>query len=849
MEYHPRKQFIDAPSLFAASRDAGQDGFTPKVDATSNKRVTIDTGIMRVVFTEQGKPFCSDNLNVFFELDGEQKFWDPKAKTLQNLGGTIPSLDGQRGPTRLGDGLLSRDGWYMIDDSDTHLMVDGWVQRRPEDAGQDWYLFIYGRDFQAALDALSRVSGDIPLPRKYTLGSWYSRWHAYTSEEYRAVVDEYDRHNYPLDIMVWDMDWHRKEDAESGWGWANTLGWTGFSWNRELLPDAEELIGELKDRGIAVTLNVHPHDGIREHEDMYADFMRDLGKNPETDPTPPFDAGDKQYMDAYFRHGHQPHENAGVEFWWVDWQQDVIMPEARSVPGLRHLPWLNELYFRHSRRNNKRGLSFSRFAGWGDHRHPINFSGDAITGWEMLAFQVPFTTASANVGCFFWSHDMGGFMGDIDDEIYARWLQFGAFTAAMRLHGLGADRRPWKWADWAEPSMHQSFELRSRLIPYTYSSVARSCRKTVPLCRAMYIDHPEDERAYRNPQQYMYGDHLLVAPIASPGQGPGCVATQTACFPDGHWYNWFTGEMFEGPRETLVCADLYEMPLYVRAGTPIPMQPFELRMTNAPLAELVVRCYPGRDNTTGNFTLYEDDGISRNYEQGQFAETEMKYTRCGNQITVKIEGTRGDYAELVHERGYRIELPCTEPAANVRVNDQNFKSEYNEETQTNTVTIPKQSVRAPVEVTMEAADADQNAIRRNAIRRRAAGLVGKKELGTSIAALISAAAKREDHPLASALASLLGLGLHRKDESVTGDRTLESTKLYAPSGLLDDNKVRLTVTKRSDSDTPQHLLNAEYRDLSDTPIPVPDFPNHKRDSLTCRIDCTIDGHPVSIPQR
>lgn len=841
MEYNDQSQFIDAPSLFAANREVGCEGFSAKAN-DENSALTIDTGAMRIVYNPSGIPLCSENLNVFFELDGEPTFWDPKARNLQNLGGTIPSLDGQRGPTPLGDGLLSRDGWHMIDDSNTHLMVDDWVQPRPTNSGQDWYLFVYGRDFQAALDSLTAVGGRIPLPRKYVLGSWYSRWHAYTSQEYRELVDEYDQHAYPLDILVWDMDWHRM-DARSGQGWAKMLGWTGFSWNRKLLPDAEDLIAELKRRGIAVTVNVHPHDGVREHEDMYEDFMQELGKDPDKDAPPPFDAGNKDYVDAYFRHAHEPHENAGVAFWWVDWQQDVIMPEVPGVPGLKHLPWLNELYFRHSQRDNQRGLGFSRFAGWGDHRHPIHFSGDAVTGWEMLAFQVPFTTTSANVGCFFWSHDMGGFMGEIDDEIYARWLQFGAFTAAMRLHGLGSDRRPWKWADWAEPSMRRSFRLRSRLMPYTYSAVVRCCRESIPFCRAMYHENPEQETSYRNPQQYFYGDHFLVAPITSPGKGPQYLARQVVDFPEGSWYNWFTGERFEGRQERLIAADIHEMPLYVRGGIPIPMQPFRLRMTSAPLDELVIRSFPGPDGQTGAFTLYEDDGISQDYENGAFTETDITYRRNDDRITLRIEPARGQYEGMVEERAVRMELPCTTPAKTVQINGESAQAEYDEQACSNIVHIPSRSVWEAVEVTLNAADADQHTLRTKATEHRIKSLLGDSAGTHSIHALLNATAKAGGAKTAPWLAAVLGLGIHTKDESVRGDRTTRTTKFHAPPNLLDDDTVRIAAEAGTDTDR-KILMDVEFRNLARLPIDLPDFPEHDAAGITYRIQCTVNGQSV-----
>ncbi len=842
LEYNAHNQFIDAPSLFAANREFGFDGFSAKAK-DENSTLTLDTGVMRIVYNPSGTPLCSENLNVFFEMDGKAKFWDPKAKNLRNLGGTIPSLDGQRGPTPIDDGLLSRDGWYLIDDSDTHLIVDDWVQPRPENAGQDWYLFIYGRDFSAALKSLTAVGGNVPLPRKYSLGSWYSRWHPYTSQEYRDLADEYDQHDFPLDVLVWDMDWHRM-DAKNGQGWAKTLGWTGFSWNRELLPDAESLLAELNKRDIAVTLNIHPHDGIREHEDMYEDFMRELGKDPETDPPLPLDIGDKNYVDAYFRHAHEPHEDAGVAFWWVDWQQDLIMPEVPSVPGLKHLPWLNELYYRHSQRDNQRGMSFSRFAGWGDHRHPIHFSGDAVTGWEMLAFQVPFTAASANVGCFFWSHDMGGFMGEIDDEIYARWLQFGAFTAAMRLHGLGSDRRPWKWADWAEKSMRQSFRWRSRLMPYTYSAVARCCRESLPLIRATYIQHPDDEQAYCNPQQYYFGDHFLVAPIATPGKGPGKVGRQIVSIPEGTWYNWFTGERFEGRQERLVCADLYEMPLYVRGGVPIPMQPFTRRMGTTPIHQLIVRCFPGPDGAAETNKLYEDDGLSQDYQRGLCRETDLVYERCGERVKIKVNPPRGDYPGSVQSRSCRIELPCTESPCDATLNGQPIELSYDKDGATTIIEIPESPVEQGAEIVLTVRTLAPARSANQAFLRRAGGMLEWSTAPNSVDEAIAEASGNGNPDILRSLMSILGIGVAWKDCDPCGRNLEPALNLYVAPGILDDNRIRATSKTHSGSSEPTTLQDMELRSVGPFPVPLPKPPENPPHHVLLHLEATRNGNQL-----
>lgn len=483
--------------------------------------------------------------------------WRPGLRDTRNLGGALESLDGLKGaPTSgvIAHGLLSRSGWHLVDDAHSALRVGDWVtsraalgyaDRAPSPDGRarvDAYLFAYADDYRAAFDALWALSGPPELPPRAMLGSWFSRYWPYTSDDFRAIVDDYERHGFPLDILVMDMDWHSAA-ARPGRGGGR---WTGWSWNRDLLPDAERLIDDLHARGIQVTLNLHPSLGVHPDEERYAAFMRALGRDPNRGEVVPFDAGDRAYMHALFQEVIAPLEREssigtaltprGVDFWWLDWQQERYV---RSIPppGLTNLQWLNELFYRHSRGKllpevdvpnvhpaddappPRRGRSFSRWAGLGDHRHPMHFSGDAHSGWEMLAFQVAFTLASANSACFFWSHDIGGHYGWRDEEAMTRWTQFGAFSAALRLHSARhaeLDRRPWLCAEPFASAMRRAFALRARLMPTIASQAASTIRRGTAFLRPMYHDFPSCERAYASPAQYFIGDALLVAPIVEP---------------------------------------------------------------------------------------------------------------------------------------------------------------------------------------------------------------------------------------------------------------------------------------------------------------------------------------------
>lgn len=709
LEYQAEQKFIDTPSLFSGDRP--KELPSPSIWKTAAGELMIDTGRLLLRYRPDGKPFHGENLSIHINGGDREITWTPDSRQTANLGGTIHTLDQVRGPVSLEEGVLSRDGWYLIDDSKTHLLVDGWAAPRPADAGIDWSFFGYGSDYAAAFRGLTTAGGPVPMPRKAVLGSWYSRWWHYTSEDYKGIVREYAENDFPLDVIVMDMEWH-------------TGPWTGWSWNYELLPDPPALLRWFHEQGLAVTMNVHPADGVVPTETMYADFMKELGKDPKSGETVTYDAANRRYMDALFKHTHHPREDEGVDFWWLDWQQ---YPFTIGIPDLLNLKWLNYAYFQNSKRGGKRGLQFSRWGDWGDHRHPIHFSGDADTGWRMLGFEVPFTSTAGNEGAYFWSHDIGGHFGERNEETYTRWVQFAATTAAMRLHsGIieYLDRRPWKWPDWATASMRQSFHLRSELMPYVYTSVWQTHRDSLPLNRPMYVMWPEESDAYMAPQQYMFGESLLVAPIASAGFGPGRVASQLVWFPKGEWYNYFTSEKVEGPQWRLVSADLGEWPMFVRGGAPIPAQPYTPRPGTASLDNLVVHVWPGAVGESNVYTLHEDDGISSDYERGAHAHTKLESRRTDDGIVLTVHPVEGTFAGQVKTRAITAKLHALAEPDRITVNGEKAEGGWDEETRTLTVEVPTGRLDRAVEIIVTATPESSDYFAGRAMERHLRGIFG-----------------------------------------------------------------------------------------------------------------------------
>lgn len=706
VEYAYDGQFVDAQTMFAYDRSKLTDQVTIK--PLGDNRYEIRTPAMRLMFHDDGFPCGAFNLEVYYLLNGKEQKLRSRGNPKNNLGGPISTLDLVRGEVPTEEGLLSRVGWYIIDDTGKDLMVGDHVEARPASHVIDHYYFIYANDYKAALASLGAISGNVPLTRKYMHGIWYCRYWHYTDKEFLQILDEYEQHDFPIDNLVLDMGWHLRDEAKTGTGDAATRGWTGYTWDKKLIPDPQGLINELHKRGVTVSLNDHPHDGLRAHDATYPQFLAALkAEKPslvvrDSVVIPNF--GDPAYVKNIFKYALGPSEKMGVDFWWVDWQQNYIYPNILGTKTTT-LSWLNKCYYEHSVRDGLRGASYSRWAGWGDQRYPIQFSGDSFSSWPVLKFEVKLTCTSGNAGCYYWAHDIGGFYGSEDPELFARWTQFGALSASMKVHAMidpKLDRRPWLWGEMAEQSMRKAYHLRAEIFPYLYTSVWTTASTMVPLIRPMYIEYPSVNEAYTNPQQYLFGDLLLAAPITDPGVGERKVASQKVWFPAGDaWYDWFSAERHEGGTQAQVSKDIDEMPLFLKGGWLMPMQPYTPRPATAPLTTLVLRCYPGADGAANSFTLYEDDGVSEEYASGKFATTDLRYERKGDRVTLRIGGAKGTYAGQPASRSYRIELGAVASVDRVKMGRKTLKAIPSEQIKGYVIEVPAQSAAGEVVLTLE----------------------------------------------------------------------------------------------------------------------------------------------------
>jgi alpha-glucosidase (family GH31 glycosyl hydrolase) len=598
-------KFEDRASTFAINRRLAVPDFYVW---DRGNGIEIVTRRLHVVYNK--KKFSADGFKIHLKgaVTGTWKY----GGELANLGGTTRTLDRVDGRTLLGPGVLSREGMAVLDDTKSMLFeTNGWIAGRRKGERSDEYMFLYGHDYREAVRAYYAVSGSQPLLPRYAMGNWWSRYHAYDEDEYLQLHDHFDKDDVPMNVAVVDMDWHTVWNRPGG-----IDGWTGYTWNKRLFPDPDKFMKKLHDRGMKLTLNLHPADGFRPDEDQYAQVAKYLGVDPASGQTINFDCTNKAFMDAYFDIVHHQHEQRGVDFWWVDWQQG----NESKIPGVDPLWVLNHFHFLDSGRGRQRPLILSRFGGPGAQRYQVGFSGDAIITWDSLNFQPEFTATASNIGYGWWSNDIGGHThGYKDDELYTRWVQLGCFSPILRLHSDNNPfntREPWRFNDEARLIVEDTLRFRHRLIPYLYTMNARSASDDEPLVQPMYWDYPEDEEAYNVPNQFRFGSELIVSPITQARNKTTHLGAAKVWLPSGKYVDIFTGIVYNRKGELQVHRPLHSTPVLAPQGAIIPLDGARRPLSGSPNPECIeILLVVGAD---GSFTLIEDDDTGTSVDDGGF---------------------------------------------------------------------------------------------------------------------------------------------------------------------------------------------------------------------------------------
>jgi alpha-glucosidase (family GH31 glycosyl hydrolase) len=417
-----------------------------------------------------------------------------------------------------------------------------------------------------------------------------------------------------------------------------------------------------------------------------------LGPVAIRDVAPPaqikFDLSDQRQAEVFMRELHGPLMSRGVDLWWVDGGSGSV-----NMPGLDPQFWTNKVYYDFSERHTgKRAFILARYGNWGSERYPGYFTGDAYSEWPVLAYEVAFSARGGNVLVPWISHDIGGFHGArIDFELYARWIEFGAFSAILRMHSAhenpreGNMRMPWVYGDRGIALMRKYFTLRTQLIPYIYSYAWVAHRESLPLMRPLYLEDPDLEEAYRQAQEYYFGDSLLIAPVLAPG------GERTVWLPPGDWLDFFTGERHQGGGAFSAHYAVDETPVFVRAGSIVPEQGVSEYSDAKPLDPIILNVF---GSGHGRFELYEDDGDSLDYEQGHALTVITHDTAADGVQRLVIEPASGSFPGQRAARSYELRIHGAGRPASITIDGRDGGHfSWDAQHATASTVIPKQSIR------------------------------------------------------------------------------------------------------------------------------------------------------------
>ena len=667
VEWEKNGDFCDEPTQAVLFRNIREDAFN-----VTEKGSLVVIATKDCVFTFNKKEKKMESVT----LKGGKIVTDFKKG---NLGGTYRTLDMVNGACKLGDGLMSTDGVSVVDDSHTVIInPDGTMKERRKCL--DLYFFAYGNNFRQCLQDFFSLCGRVPLVPRYCLGNWWSRYKDYSQEEYVNLMEEFIEREIPVTVATIDMDWHWV-DVEKRFGKENTAyvskgdifkritsfiqtdGWTGYSWNTELFPDYKGFLRWLQEKNFKVTVNLHPAAGVRSFEDMYVEMAERMGVDPKSKAHIPFDFADPRYIDAYFDVLHKPYEKDGVDFWWIDWQQEKVT----NIKGLDPLWALNHYHTLDLARDGKRPLILSRFAEVGSHRYPLGFSGDTMITWKSLDFQPYFTINATNIGYTWWSHDIGGHqMGSRDDELYARWVQFGQYSPIMRLHSTKDEfmgKEPWKYSFAADAAATKALRERHAMIPYLYSMNYRTHKDGLALCEPVYYTYPDKKEAYEIKNEYFFGSELLVVPVTSPASKKTNLAKTRVWLPDGVWTDIYNGNIYNGGKFVDMYRGIESIPVLAKEGAVLPLSDDDRTNNSANPENMTVRIFTGNNS----FDLYEDDGETMDFEKGIFAVTTMIQKVQDGNVTFTVEKAKGDTSSLPKKRNYTLVFENVKGAKEITV--------------------------------------------------------------------------------------------------------------------------------------------------------------------------------------
>jgi len=522
------------------------------------------------------------------------------------------------------------------------------------------YYFLYGPKADDVIAGYRTLTGPAPLMPKWLWGFWQCKERYSTQAEMLGIVSRFRENHMPLDGIVQD------------WQYWKPGGWGSHEFDPARYPDPQGMVDSIHKMNAHVLISV------------WARFDLDTANGKELEqagalysPVVPnvYPKGEGKWYDAFNSDGRRIYwrqiwerlGTMGIDGWWLDATEPEIggkwgeyrtfsTAEGPGAAVFNAFPLMTTTAIYQGQRaqtDRKRVVILTRSSYSGQQRNSaISWSGDIRGTWDVFRKQIPAGLNFSISGVPYWNTDIGGFFGgDPRDpkyrELFVRWFQFGAFTPMFRVHGTGAGKEFWQFDAPTQKTLAKFERLRYRLMPYIYSVSWQVTHNGSSMLRPLVMDFASDRNALMVADQYLFGPDLMVNPVTQPG-----ATLRSVYFPGkAAWYDFWTGQREAGGARVDAAAPMDSMPLYVPAGSILPLGPDIEYVDQKPADPLEVRVYPGAN---GSFVLYEDDGSSFDYEHGDYSTIPFRWNEASKTLTI---GKRaGVYEGMLKKRTFRIAL-------------------------------------------------------------------------------------------------------------------------------------------------------------------------------------------------
>lgn len=528
------------------------------------------------------------------------------------------------------------------------------------DGGELRYYVFYGPGIKRVLQCYTGLTGRTPLPPLWSLGYHQSRWSYYPEHEVRLLAEEFRQRSIPCDALHLDIDYMD--------------GYRVFTWDERHFPHPRKMLSDLKDKGFKVVVLVDP--GVKTDPDypVYREGLQSgfFATLPDGSPyRGEVWPGETCFPDfshpgarIWWGNRHRMLIDQGVRGIWTDMNEPAVfggktMPDIvlfhNEGRGGGHAEMHNQYGLLMAKatyeglvdiRSDERPFVLTRAAYAGVQRYSSVWTGDNSATWDDVGLAPPMLMGLGLAGVPFAGYDIGGFTGTPDGEMYLRSLQIGAFAPFMRTHTAFDTGRqePWSYGKEYEHINREIIRFRYRLLPYLYTAFYQHTQTGSPVMRPLVWEFQDDEQVYDMDDQFLFGDHLMVAPVVKKGS-----EQRTVYLPRGNWYNFFTGERVQGGQTITVKAPLitvdifnkvYDQPLrgipvFVRAGAAIAMGEVQQYTGEKETTALDLKLFDGSSRSL----LYEDDGHSFHYEKGAFRLTTIETRSAGRYLEIETRQT------------------------------------------------------------------------------------------------------------------------------------------------------------------------------------------------------------------